>query len=334
MNKRILYLALFLIQISISHSFAQNYSQLSKSDTISIDSKVFQTKRKVIVTKPLKIGNSDKNSNVILYLDANDKNINGTLLQTADNLINTNEIPKSYLIGIIQEARNTELLEKSKLLKFLTDELIPFLENKYSISKQMTIVGHSFGAYFATYAFLSNNSIFNSCVAISPAYWANDGDVFSLMKEKIKINALTGSFYLAIGDKRWDDISLRNDVFKSEQLLKQVKKLRFGFTDLKGFSHNATPTVGYGLGLGFVYDEWEWENILTEQNGRLLSFPGFWGHLEIKGDALYHLNKKTEAKTIFEEALIDIPKDEDLSNKEKIETEKRIKEKIKSCSLK
>lgn len=310
---------------------AQTYSQFDKSDTVSITSQLFQAERKVVVTKSLKIKSGSKENNCILYMDADDRNINGILLQSANNLIANKEIPQSYLVGIIQEDRDNELVKKDTLLRFIKEEVIPWLEKNYNVSKKVTITGHSFGAYFATYAFLKDNTIFNSCIAVSPAYWPNKEDVLVLMNEKTKTNAVSGNFYLAVGDKRWDEISLRDYVFKAQNLLNSSKSIRLIFNDLKGFSHNATPTVGFGLGLSFIYDEWEWGNILEEQERRLKYFPAFWGHLEIKADALYHLNRILEAKVIYEEALKNIPKDEDLSNQKKVEITKRLNGKIKNC---
>lgn len=322
--------AFIFIQLFVfNFCIAQNYSQLSISDTITIYSKVFDTERQVIITKSSKIKNDDTQNNCIVYMDADDQNINGILLQSANNLMANKEIPESYLIGIIHKNRNTELLEKDKLLNFLREELIPLLKDKYKIACQLTIVGHSFGGYFATYAFLKDNNIYNSCVAISPAYWPNNSDIISLLLEKK--NFSHGNLYLSIGDKRWDEISLRKEVFKSKNILKNQKNIVFSFNEFKGFSHNATPTVGFGLGLSFIYDKWEWSNILEEQDKNLKLFPSFWGHIEIKADALFHLNRVSEAKLFYQEALQSTSKDKELSKSEMSEVVKRLHEKIKKC---
>ncbi|SHE65416.1 Predicted hydrolase of the alpha/beta superfamily [Pedobacter caeni] len=320
---------LFIQLFVCNFCFSQIYSQLSLSDTIAIHSKVFNAERKVIITKPSNAKIDDKQSNYIVYMDANDQNINGLFLQSANNLIANKEIPQSYLIGIIHKNRNTELLEKDKLLKFLKEELIPLLKDKYNNANQITIAGHSFGGYFATYAFLKDNDLYNSCIAISPAYWPNKNDVIDLLLEKA--NLIRGNFYLAIGDKRWDEISLRNGVLKAQNILENQKNIVFGFNELKGFSHNATPTVGFGLGLSFIYDQWEWTNILEEQEDNLKFFPEFWGHIEIKGDALFHLNRVSEAKLLYQEALQNTSKDEKLSKSEMSEVLKRLREKIEKC---
>lgn len=322
--------AFLFIQFFICNfCIAQNYSRLSISDTITIHSKVFDDERQVIVTKSSKIKNDSKQNNCIIYLDADDQNINGIFLQSANNLMVSKEIPESYLIGIIHKNRNTELLEKYKLLNFLKEELIPLLKDKFNIADQLTIVGHSFGGYFATYAFLKDNDIYNSCIAISPAYWPNNSEIINLLLEKENLSR--GNLYLSVGDKRWDEISLRKGVLKAQNILKNQKNIVFGFSELKGFSHNATPTVGFGLGLSFIYDQWEWRNILEEQENNLKLFPDFWGHIEIKADALFHLNRISEAKLFYQEALQNTSKDEKLSKSEMNEVVKRLREKIKKC---
>lgn len=323
-----IFLSLFLSIIS-SLYFAQKYSELNKSDTITIKSQIFQTERKIILTKSINIKTEAKDNNCILYMDADDPNINGIMLQSVNNLIGNKEIPQGYFVGIMHEDRNNELVEKEKLYKFITEEVIPFLEKQYNISIKVTIAGHSFGAYFATFAFLRNNALFNSCIAISPAYWPNKKDVLLLMDEKI--NSVSGNFYLAIGDRRWDEISIRDYTIDVQKLLKTSKNIRFSFTDLVGFSHNATPTIGFGLGLNFIYDEWEWENILYEQEKRLKNDPNFWAFLEIKADALCHLKRISEAKNTYKEAMSKIHNDKYLTGKKKAENTKRLKNKYKNC---
>jgi hypothetical protein len=137
---------------------------------------------------------------------------------------------------------------------------------------------------------------------------------------------------MAIGNKRWDDISITKYIDEMDRLLtKHQRQIRYRLNRLDGFSHNATPTVGIGLGLGYVFDLWEWQNILQEQERRLKSSPDFWGHLEIKADALYHLKRYPEAKEGYLKSLHFLINDKE-EQKESIRTaSKRLKEKIKKC---
>lgn len=329
LSQKIFFLFLCIKFSNSGICFAQMYSRLSPSDTVTIKSKIFNSDRKVIVTKTLGIKDGQKDNNCIVYMDADDANINGIILQSANNLMVYGEIPRTYLIGIVHENRNAELLAKDTLLNFIKEEVVPLLRARYNPSEKLAIAGHSFGGYFATYAFFKENVLFNSCIAISPAYWPNKGDVLNMLNQN------TGgdqrSFYLAIGDKRWDEISLRKYVLKAKKVLEQKSNLLFSFNDLKGFSHNATPTVGFGLGLSFIYDEWEWTNILIEQERNLKSYPDFWGHTEIMADALFHLKQISRAKALYKEALKNVLKDPNLTAAEAKLVRKRLKYKIKHC---
>lgn len=143
--------------------------------------------------------------------------------------------------------------------------MVPYVQQNYKLKPELTLVGHSFGAYFATYCFLKNNKLFNSCVAISPAYWPNQKDIYKLAERVLSNQTITGNFFLANGDKRWDEISLQEGVAEFRNLMDRRKGIiRFEYAELGGFNHNSTPTVGFGLGLNFVFDEWKWESEKTD----------------------------------------------------------------------
>lgn len=321
-------LLLLLINLSVS---GQSHSFYTSLDTIEIDSKVFNAKRKISVSIPLDYKKIKEPKNAIIYLDGDNEEIAGTMLQTANNLYLYDDIPQSILIGVFHEDRNKELTEKEKLYRFIKDEVYPFLNEKYSIRKELTIVGHSFGGYFSTYCFLKNNALFSSCVAISPAYWPNDKDIYELAEKTVATQSLKGNLYVAIGDKRWDDVSLREGVFAFNKIIERNKSnLRFQFQDLVGFNHNTTPTVGFGLGLNFCFDQWEWASVVEEQDMRIASFPDFWRHYELKADALHHLGKIGESISIYRIAIEKIDLDKEMTKKQKQASKKRLQKIIRS----
>ncbi|OFY14356.1 MAG: hypothetical protein A2X11_11065 [Bacteroidetes bacterium GWE2_42_24] len=234
------------------------------------------------------------------------------------------------MVGVFHENRDQELQEKNKLYDFITNEVLPVITDKYSLKKEITIVGHSFGAYFATFCFLINNELFNNCIAISPAYWPNNEDIYAIAELRFeKQDKLSGNFYLAIGDKRWDDISLREGVFKFKSII-ESKNNSFGFqfNDLIGFNHNSSPTVGFGLGLNYCFDQWEWESVLEDQNNRINSFPDFWRHYELKADALKYLNRTSEAIEIYKITIEKLNLDKEISSSERLLCLKRIENKM------
>lgn len=258
-------------------SYGQSHSFYSQPDTICIESKIFGSLRKITVSVPNDAGKLKQPKHCILYLDGDDDEITGTLLQAANNLYLYDDIPQSILVGVFHEKRDQELVEKTRLYDFINSEVMPLLKEKYLLENRATIVGHSFGAYFATFCFLRNNALFNNCIAISPAFWPNGKDIYAIAKEALgKPGTLSGNFYMAAGDKRWDDISLRDGVLQFKALFENNKNtVHVQFDNLTGFNHNSSPTVGFGLGLNFCFDRWEWGSVAEEQDKRIKSFPGF-----------------------------------------------------------
>jgi predicted alpha/beta superfamily hydrolase len=323
-------ITIFFILITLN-CFCQSHSFYSQPDTLSIDSKIFGTIRKITISIPNDYDKLKQPKNCILYVDGDDDEIAGTILQTTNNLYLYDDIPQSILVGIFHENRDQELQEKNKLYDFITNEVLPKITEKYSVKKEITIVGHSFGAYFSTFCFFKNNALFNNCIAISPSYWPNKNDIYTIAEQELKNQEkLTGNFYLAIGDKRWDDVSLRDGVFKFKKVIESNKNsFSFQFNDLIGFNHNSSPTVGFGLGLNFCFDEWEWESVLEDQNNRIKSFPNLWRLYELKGDALRHLKRTTEAIETYKTTIEKLNLDKEISSTDRKTSLKRIEVKMK-----
>lgn len=65
--------------------------------------------------------------------------------------------------------------------RFLADELVPWVDGTYrTIPGDRTIVGHSYGGLFGTYALLSAPGLFSRYVLVSPSLWYDDGSMFRL----------------------------------------------------------------------------------------------------------------------------------------------------------
>jgi predicted alpha/beta superfamily hydrolase len=323
-------ISLFFILIRLN-CWAQAHSFYSQPDTLHIQSKIFGSVRTITVSIPKDYAKVQQAKNCILYVDGDDDEIAGTIIQATNNLYLSDDIPQSILVGIFHENRDQELQEKNKLYDFITTEVLPKIAGKYLIKNEITIVGHSFGAYFATFCFFKNNALFNNCIAISPAYWPNKNDIFTTAEQELKKQGKpTGNFYLAIGDKRWDEISLRDDVFVFKKLIENKRKFfRFRLDDLIGFNHQSSPTVGFGLGLNFCFDEWEWLSVLEDQNNRIKSFPNFWQHYELKADALQHLKRRNEATETYKTTIEKLNLDKEISTSDRKLFLKRIKDKMK-----
>lgn len=61
-------------------------------------------------------------------------------------------------------------------LQVIEDEIVPFVESHYPASPDnRTLVGHSYGGLFATYAWLTRPALFDKYIIVSPSLWYAEG---------------------------------------------------------------------------------------------------------------------------------------------------------------
>ena len=70
--------------------------------------------------------------------------------------------------------------EADNFYKFIENELIPFVENKYPVTHYRTLIGHSYGGLFTIYMLLKHPDVFSNYIAIDPSL---DWDNQKLLKE-------------------------------------------------------------------------------------------------------------------------------------------------------
>jgi predicted alpha/beta superfamily hydrolase len=65
----------------------------------------------------------------------------------------------------------------------MKDELIPYINKKFTKQKSKAFIGHSFGGLLALYMSLRENKIFDHYYAISPSVWANHYELIKIEKD-------------------------------------------------------------------------------------------------------------------------------------------------------
>jgi predicted alpha/beta superfamily hydrolase len=127
-----------------------------------------------------------------------------------------NQVPKSIVVGIASVDRRRDFTfpttiqedkkkypttgHSDKFISFIEKDLQPFIETKYKINNDKTIIGQSLGGLFATEVLLKKPTLFNRYIIISPSLWWNNG---SLLNQNS--NLLTENFnqktdiYIGVG---------------------------------------------------------------------------------------------------------------------------------------
>jgi predicted alpha/beta superfamily hydrolase len=216
--------ALFICAGIISESYLDEYS----SDFIdhTIYSSVLEENRKIFVRLPASY-DSDKSYPLIIKSDGNfnldrwdeaisvlsDKGIiKDSILVSIPNLFwadsrNRDLVPPYARKDVQIEARpcdinSAEIFGKADLfLAFIANELLPFIEKKYSINNNRVLSGFSAGGSFVLYAITTRPDLFSGYFAFSPAAWYDNSVVVKEFANGLKSTSDKPLFlYLSLGD--------------------------------------------------------------------------------------------------------------------------------------
>ena len=73
--------------------------------------------------------------------------------------------------------------QASKFFLFMKEELVPYINKKFSRQKSKVFMGHSFGGLLALYMSMRENKLFDHYYAISPSVWANYKELMKIEKQ-------------------------------------------------------------------------------------------------------------------------------------------------------
>jgi predicted alpha/beta superfamily hydrolase len=203
---------------------------LPNTQVIKIYSKFTKQNYKIDVSIPASYSASPQQSYPSFFMLDADYSFN-LAKQTTEHLSDRNHIPETFIFGIAYDGTLNYRLNRTRdytpihvadggygpefqkysgggpaFADFLEKELIPFLQQRFRISQQRILVGHSYGGLFASWLLVTRPQVFDGLIAISPSLWYGDHYVFKAeqqstskkqdLKMKVKINA-----FFAIGAK-------------------------------------------------------------------------------------------------------------------------------------
>lgn len=314
MNKYGILIMLFISCLSfngVAQSNRNHEGQIVIGEVDRLYSEVLQEQREVWIYVPEDL-NSTKQYPVIYVLDASAHFhvITGML-----NRLSPLQMPESIVVGITNTDRTRDFTPTNvsfsrghktetsgganNFIKFLTQELQPFVNSKYPTENNSTIVGHSTAGLFVLYSFLHHEASFDNYLAIDPSLW---WDKENLVKETQKLldqgSHKEKSLYVAVANSlgpKMDTTKIRKSKsVPSEQiranlkfhdvLVKNAKDLNFTWEYFKDEDHgNVTVPAQYN-GLRSIFswfpfhELWRF-NTPKKYSGGQLTDP-FYAHYE------------------------------------------------------
>jgi enterochelin esterase-like enzyme len=148
-----------------------------RSDTLRFHSEAFRSERSVVVHLPEfhRYASAEVRMPVIILLDGQHDWFIDPVLNDIRFLQYTHEVPQAIVVTVPHEDRVRESATDSiaqtgmPLLELLTVELPPLLA-PYNPGDLTVLVGHSFTASFALYAYLQAPGAFDAVIALSPLH--------------------------------------------------------------------------------------------------------------------------------------------------------------------
>jgi predicted alpha/beta superfamily hydrolase len=128
-----------------------------------------------------------------------------------------------------------------RFLRFLEEELAPYIEARYRTRPYRVLVGHSFGGLFALHALMNRPESFHAYIAISPSLWWNDGElVRGAVKSLERLPAQERFLYMTMGN---EGEGMLNPIQQLARTLEQARpeRLVWRYSFLENDHHGSTP---------------------------------------------------------------------------------------------
>lgn len=207
----------------------------------------------IIIRKPNNF-DTTKSYHLVYFTDAGIKSGKVILPQAEENIKNC------ILIGIAHKGdwetkRQRDFIpsdaggyndknfgQASKFFLFMKDELMPFVNKKFTKQKSKVFIGHSFGGLLALYMSMRENKLFDHYYAISLSVWANYKELMKIEKQY----AVSNKNYNSSISNYAGSLEFLNKVLSSSQEFYNTVKAR----NYAGFSISYSTIDGvnhYGI---------------------------------------------------------------------------------------
>ncbi len=142
-----------------------------------------------------------------------------------------------------------------KFLGFLSEELVPYLDENYRTAGFNILLGHSFGGTFIGYTLLAKPKLFDAYLAVSPAMMYADNYVVKEASAKLKPFKDTKYFYMTVGneDRYFESLEEYASIMKE----KAGESVEFKYVKMLEEDHGTTPYFTVFSGLKFIFAGWQ-----------------------------------------------------------------------------
>ncbi len=244
--------------------YAQTREKYERNQTITLPSSILNETRFISIYLPDAYEYSKAKYPVLYLLDGTAHLQHASA--AADYLTMRGIIPDVIIVAIhnIDRSRDfspvhVEEVPSSggaeKFLGFLSEELVPYLNETHRTSGFNILLGHSFGGTFIGYTLLAEPDLFDAYLAVSPALMYADNFVVTQTSEKLKPFKDAKYFYMTVGneDRYFETLEEYASILKD----KAGALMEFKYVKMMEENHGTTPYLTVFSGLRFIFKEWQ-----------------------------------------------------------------------------
>jgi predicted alpha/beta superfamily hydrolase len=177
-------LAFFLICVSATSQTKKE--PFTIGEKVRIHSDILDEDRDILIYLPQDYGKSDEKYPVLYLLDGEWHFIHTSGIVQFLARPRVEKTPKMMVVAVVNTSRGRDFSPGTwpgyrsytggadDFIRFLKNELIPFIDKNYRSQTTKILTGHSLAGTFTLYTFLTQPEIFNAYIALSPClFWHN-----------------------------------------------------------------------------------------------------------------------------------------------------------------
>ncbi|WP_461303884.1 alpha/beta hydrolase-fold protein [Aureisphaera sp.] len=263
-----------LMLLCYGAGYAQFYP-LRKIDERKIYSNILDENRPILISKPNGYDQSKEKYFVVYVLDGN---LNMYFTTGIAELLYQAGYPRLLIVGIPSTYRTRDLTPSKteeaptgggadNFMKFIENELMPYVNNNYRTHEYSVLIGHSYGGLFAAHVLEKNQDLFDAYIAITPTVVHDDFLISKRLNSKFNtINELAKTFFFSVGHEpgaEGDAVIELNEIFKKSA----PANLNWKYKYYPGENHSTTPVIATIDGLRFVFKDLVPDEKLVEEIG-------------------------------------------------------------------
>lgn len=164
-----------------------------------------------------------------------------------DNMGNLDHDPNSWL----QPSGGGE-----EFLRFVREEVMRFVEQRYRVAPFRIIAGHSVGGLATIHALTSHPDMFNAYLAVSPSLWWDKGFYLRSAVQRLPTSGSSNEFLFVADSPEAGPFSLYMKSFLDALKVQNVSGLHWAHTFYPDETHGSIAAKAYYDGLRFLYPQW------------------------------------------------------------------------------